>query len=147
MQYLTGQHALNIPCSLLTCGDWRQSSLQWSSPFFRNSEESIFGDYGIEENISIPEHSGAYNVANHIRALLDLLELGKFTLAQGMNRDFICNDVYNEEIFSQVMMFEHSPFWNDIDRFMGKEYYAVWLDYKRGKKTDERLAERSRQSH
>ena len=132
MEYITGQHALNLPCSLETCGDWHQSALQWVYPFVRSSEESIFGDYGIEKEVPIPEHSEKFNVANHIRALLDLLELGKFTLAQGMNDDFICNDAYTEEIFSQVVKLKHSHLWPDIDRFMGKEYYSKWLNYKRG---------------
>ncbi len=131
MRYITGQHALNIPCSLLTCGDWHQSALQWHTPFFRDSKDSIFGAYGIENNKEIPGHSGKYNVANHIRALLDLMELGKFTLAQGMNRDFICNEAYTKEIFSQALRLEQSFFWRDIDRFMGKEYCAAWLDFKR----------------
>lgn len=96
MLYITGQHALNIPCSLLTCGDWHQSGIQWKHPFFRESADSVFAEYGIEQNIPIPEHTAKYNVANHIRALLDLLELGKFSLAQGMNKDFICNDAYSD---------------------------------------------------
>ena len=132
MQYITGQHALNIPCPLLTCGDWHQSAIQWNYPLFRNSNDSVFGDYGIEKNVAIPEHTEKYNVANHIRALLDLLEMGKLSLAQGMNNDYICNDDYTQQVFNQVMRLSHSPFWSDIDRFMGKEYLAAWLTYKRG---------------
>lgn len=133
MKYITGQHALNIPCALLTSGDWHQSALQWKYPLFRNSSDSIFADYGIEQNVSIPEHTEKYNVANHIRALLDLLEMGKFSLAQGMNKDFICNDIYNTEIFDQVMRLSESPLWHNIDQFMGKEYFSAWLAYKKDK--------------
>ena len=129
MKYITGIHALNLPCSLLTCGDWHLSSLQWEQPFFRHTADSVFGYYGIEENISIPEHQEKYPVANHIRALLDLLELGKFTLAQGMNKDFICNDDYTDEIFEQVMKLKDSPRWSDIDQFMRKEYFSRWVNY------------------
>jgi len=131
MRYITGQHALNIPCKLLTCGDWHQSALQWNTPFFRDSADSIYRDYGIEQNVSIPEHTEKYSVANHIRALLDLLELGKFSLAQGMNKDFICNDTYTEEIFAHVIKLSNSSLWLDIDHFMGKEYLSVWLNYKK----------------
>ena len=131
MQYITGIHALNLPCSLMTCGDWHCSSIQWRRPNLRESKQSIFGDYGIELNVTIPEHEGTYAVANHIRALLDLLELGKFSVAQGMNNDFICNDDYNDEIFSKVSLMTDSPKWNEIDRFMGKEYTLKWLDYKK----------------
>jgi hypothetical protein len=131
MRYITGQHALNINCPLLTCGDWHQSALQWDAPLFRDSTKSIFGDYGIEKNIAIPDHTEKFNVANHIRALLDLLEMGKFSLAQGMNKDYICNDGYTTEIFNQVMLLSNSPLWIDIDKFMGKEYLSEWIAYRR----------------
>ena len=131
MKYVTGQHALNLTCALFTCGDWRQSAIQWHSPLFRDCEDSVFGDYGIEQEKPIPGHAENYRVANHIRALLDLLELGRFSLAQGMNKDFICNDDYTEDIFRQVTKLKDSSLWHDIDRFMGKEYCAEWLDYKK----------------
>ena len=132
MLYITGIHALNLPCSLLTCGDWHCSSIQWARPTLRESKESIFGEYGIELNVTIPEHDAAYAAANHIRALLDLMELGKFSVAQGMNKDFICNDSYNDEIFNKVSLMRELPGWHEIDRFMGKEYWSKWLDFKKG---------------
>lgn len=131
MKYITGQHALNIPCSLFTCGDWHQSAIQWDLPYFRDSNDSIFKDYGIEQDKKIPEHIEKYNVANHIRAILDLLEVGNFSLAQGMNKDFICNDEYTYEIFEQVRKLRDIPYWDEIDKFMGKEYFSEWLKYKK----------------
>jgi len=131
MQYITGIHALNLPCSLLTCGDWHRSALQWEKPNFRDSENSLFFDYGIEQCSVVPENEGTFAVANHIRALLDLLELGNFGLAQGMNKDFIGNDDYTDEVFDKVAMMKILPHWQKIDRFMGREYYRKWLDYKR----------------
>jgi hypothetical protein len=132
MIYLTGKHALNLPCSLLTCGDWHTSALRWDRDKLnlRNSEESAFKDYGIEFNKTIPEHDEKYNVANHIRASLDLLEIGFFTVAQGMNKDFICNDDYNDEIFNQVSRLRKLKHWESIDRFMDKEYLSKWFRYK-----------------
>lgn len=131
MYYLSGIHALNLPCKLNTCGDWHLSSLQWSNLPLLNSENSLFGDYGIEKNKIIPEHTNHFNVANHIRALLDLLEQGKFAIAQGMNKDFICNDEYTEEIFSKVVLLKTNSNWNEIDIFMGKEYFAKWLAFQK----------------
>lgn len=130
MKYLTGVHALNLNCSLLTCGDWHQSALAWKNLTIRDTEDSVFGDYGIEYNKSIPEHAEKYAVANHIRALLDLLETGNFTEPQGMRKDFICNETYTSEVFAQVKKLRSSPHWEKIDRFMGKEYYSDWLDFK-----------------
>ena len=131
MRYITGEHALNLPCSLLTSGDWHRSALQWERLRFRDSDDSIFGDYGIEQCSVVPENEGTYAVANHIRALLDLLEIGNFSIAQGMNNDFIDNDEYNDEVFDKVVLMRGLPHWREIDHFMGSEYYGKWLDYKR----------------
>ena len=132
MRYVTGIHALNTPCSLDTCGDWHQFSIQWERPNIRESIGSLFGDYGIEKNVQILGSESMHNVANHIRALLDLLEEGNFGIAQGMKEDFICNDSYTEEIFSKVKMMKDLANWNEIDRFMEKEYYPEWKKSQKG---------------
>ena len=130
MKYLSGIHALNLPCNLMTCGDWHSSGIQWRNLTLLDSDRSILGDYGIEYNKFVPEHVETFNVANHIRALLDLLIQGKYTVAQGMNKDFICNETYDDEIFNLVSVLKTHVNWKNIDRFMGKEYCSKWLDYK-----------------
>ena len=131
MRYISGIHALNLPCSLQTCGDWHCSALRWQNITFRDTETAFYKNYGIEFDKRIPEHEETYAVANHIRALLDLLETGKFSVAQGMNRDFIGNDDYTEEVFDKVALMKSLSHWPEIDRFMGREYYSEWLDYKK----------------
>lgn len=130
IDYITGHHALNLPCELSTCGDWHTSALRWDMPFIRNTADSIFGEYGIEKNKRIPESESVYYVANHIRAILDLLEIDRLTVAQGMRDDYICNDNYNGELFNQVIKLTAVPHWNKIDDLMKKEYKSHWLDYK-----------------
>lgn len=130
MLYLSGIHALNLPCELFTCGDWHTSAINWGNINLLNSDESIFGDYGIEQGKTIPDNDGVFNVANHIRALLDLLVQGKYSIAQGMNEDYICNDLYTEEVFQKVALMRHLDNWSDIDRFMGREYHTKWLKYR-----------------
>lgn len=99
MLYLSGIHALNIENNLDTCGDWHRSGIRWDviNERLLESNESIFGDYGIETNKTLNFLKGdpVYNVANHIRACLDFIDRGEFMLAQGMNNDFIGNDIYN----------------------------------------------------
>ena len=131
MRYITGVHALNLPCSLDTCGDWHQSALRWQNITFMDTENSFFGDWGIEPEKHIPGQVKTYPAANHIRALLDLLQVGNFSVAQGMNNDFIGNDEYTPEIFTKVASMKSLPHWSEIDRFMGKEYYRKWLNFKR----------------
>lgn len=68
MKYISGIHALNLRCSLETCGDWHASGIQWKNLTVRESSDSVFGDYGIEDNSSVPGHPGNHKAANHIRA-------------------------------------------------------------------------------
>lgn len=132
MLYISGLHALNINCQLETTGDWHLSGIQWDKLHLLESDESIFKDYGIETNKSIPYHTEKFNVANHIRACLDLLEQGMFSIADGMNDNFICNPKYNKIIFDKVLLLINCA---DLSRgkkifeFMLKEYKLNWLNY------------------
>lgn len=133
MRYITGIHALNLPCALETCGDWHTSALRWGDITFRESDGSRFGDYGIEPGHRIPCHDGEYYVANTLRALVDLLEEGNFPVAQGANNDYICNDVYTDEFFGLVYRLRDLPHWEKINRFMTKEYLGEWVRYIEGR--------------
>lgn len=82
MKYVTLLHALNIPCRLDTFGDWHKEALDWRKIHVFESNDSIFKDYGIELNKTIPCNEEKYNVANHIRACLDMLDIGNFALAR-----------------------------------------------------------------
>lgn len=131
MKYVTGIFALNLPCSLDTCGDWHSCSINWDNVDIRESNNSILKDYGIKTNQSIKflNKSKKYNVANHIRALLDMLIVGNYGYAQGMKEDYICNDKYTKEIFNQVLKLKTLDNWAEINRFMIKEYKMKWLNY------------------
>lgn len=136
MKYITGIHALNLPCPLETSGDWHTSALRWENITIAESKEMFFGSYGINYGVKIPEHKEIYAVADHIRALLDLLELGHFTAAQGMNKDFICNPAYDEEIFGKVYSMRILDNWEDINLFMEKEYFMQWVRYREGREQE-----------
>ena len=102
----------------------------------RETEDSFFGEYGIEYNKKIPEHYELYATANHIRALLDLLEEGNFSVAQGMNKDFICNSKYDAEVFDKVYSMKTLENWNDINKFMEREYKMKWVKYRNNRSAD-----------
>lgn len=131
MKYVTGIFALNLPCSLDTCGDWHSCSINWNNVDIRESSDSILKDYGIETNQSVKflDKSKKYNVANHIRALLDMLIAGNYGYAQGMKEDYICNDKYTKEIFEQVLKLKTLNNWTEINKFMAHEYKMKWLNY------------------
>ena len=134
MKYITDIHALNLPCSLGTTGDWHTSALQWKTLHIEESDNSPFGNWGIEidSEVSIPENPDCtLPVANHLRALLDMIEQGRFSLAQGMNGNFIDDDTFNDEIFEKVSLLKDYPNWCDIDSFMEREYKMAWVNFKR----------------
>ena len=135
MKYITGSHALNLSCALETTGDWHTSALRWEKISFKESEESIFKDWGIEFEHEIPEHAEKYAVANHIRAILDLLEDGKFTVAQGMREDFICDEQYTPLILEMVWKLRSCTHWIEIDKLMKREYRLTWISYKEEKES------------
>ena len=134
MQYLTGIHALNLVCSLDTPGDWHRSALAWEDLIWQNSEDSLFGDYGIEKCDCVPNYRGICFVANHIRALLDLLVIGNFFMAQGMRDELIDNSKYTLDIFDKVSLLVELRHWDEIDIFMEKEYMMQWINYKLNKR-------------
>lgn len=132
MEYVTDIHALNLPSDTDTTGDWHASALQWSQLRMANSEDSVFGDWGItrDSSVRVPEHEGRrFNIANHVRAVLDMIEHGRLSVAQGMRKDYIGNDAYNVEIFPRVWLLRGTDNWPNVDRFMRKEYGLAWLKF------------------
>lgn len=136
MKYISGIFALNISCELETCGDWHTSALNWENIDIKESDDTIFKDYGIEKNKEIIFLNGRFCVANHIRACLDLMVENKLSLIEGMNNDFICNENYDKEIFKKVLEIRHLPNWENINLFMEKEYLLKWINFL--KSTDKR---------
>jgi len=134
MKYVTGRHAMNLPCSLGTWGDYRTSAVNWDKLTILDSEDSVFGDYGIEtgRTISFLADNKEYNIANHIRAFLDLLTIGDYASAEGMKEEYIRDDSFAEEIFAKVSMLRSRPNWQIIDLFMEHEYLNQWELYKKG---------------
>ena len=130
MKYISGIPALNILCSLETPGDWHAPSVNWKSLDLYESEEMFFNNYGIEKNKTIPQNIQKYNVANHIRAILDMFQLDNFAYLKGMRNNFIETDKYDDELFNKVYSMKVLPHWKRIDDFMEKEYMLKWISYK-----------------
>ena len=81
----------------------------------RYSEQSVFFiNTDIEGKQKPPFHKKHYFVANHIRAVLDLLSSDQLILAQGMRRNFKCTAEYGLEIFEKVYLLKNSHNLEDI---------------------------------
>ena len=103
MKYISNEYALNIPCSLKTSGDWHYNSYPVEKAKLFDSNESYFGDFGIEEHVI---NNKTYFVANHLRAVLDLMFCKKFDFLKGFKDDFIVVDDYNQSsnLYNSVLM-------------------------------------------
>lgn len=140
MQYISGMHALNIPSNINTTGDWHRECYDWRPEHLdaqlRNSDDPVFKDYRIIKNkdLNFIDGDPIYNVADHIRACLDLIEEGSYGLARGMRNDYICTDEYDEEIFKEVLKLKDSDRWNEIDDFMSNEYKLKWIKWRGNEK-------------
>lgn len=132
MIYVSGIHALNIEDSLETCGDWHTSALSWSTLDLRDSSKSVFGSWGIESNKKVPEHEELYNVANTLRAVLDLMSDGQVGYLRNFRDDFFCTDKYNEEFFRQVILLRDNKHWNEINDLMKHEFMYEWDSFVEG---------------
>ena len=130
MKYISGIPALNVLCFLDTPGDWHAPSVDWKTLELYESEDMFFKNYGIEKNKTIPQNTQKYNVANHVRAILDMFQLNNFAYLKGMRNNFIETDKYDDEIFQKVYYMKVLPNWEKIDAFMEKEYMLKWISYK-----------------
>lgn len=134
MKYITGIHALNLPCSLETCGDWHTSAIQWNNIDIRESSESIFKDWGIEKcSVTPPEQdrNKEYYIANTLRAILDLMYDGNLIgWLKGFRDDFLCTDKYNNEFFEKVILMKDIKHWSEIDKLMTNEFMFEWIEFK-----------------
>ena len=106
--------------------------MNWNNlgKYTKESDNSIFKDYGIEKSKEIPEHTEKYNVANTLRSILDLLEDGHTRYLIGFRNDFIMVDDYNDEFFNKVLLLRNNIHWKDIDCLMKKEFMFLWDNFK-----------------
>ncbi len=133
MRYITDIHALNLPCSLGTTGDWHRFGIQWKEPRMLATEDLPWGTWGIEcdSDSNIPEHENKrFSVANHVRAIADMIALGRFSVAQGSSEDYLDGHDYDEEIVTHIAMLKDTDNWDDISRFMEQEYGETWTRVK-----------------
>ncbi len=138
MRYLSGIQALALKCDLNTSGEWNSNYFTWDKLDIRESENSVFKDYGIESAVTLPNGEVLPKKllkANHLRAILDLLEsAGNYSirLLRCFAIDFLNTDEYNQELFEKVVLLAANRNWAIIDAIMTSEFEEVWLDFKAG---------------
>lgn len=133
MNYVTGICAFGVPDDTKSCGIWNIRKHQYLGDDFltRESESSVFGEWGIQENKMVPYHDlCTYRVANHVRAYVDMLEMCKFDEMHGLFANAIDNGECRLDIFMLVYgKMRNLPYYEGIHRFMCEEFGNAWTSY------------------
>ena len=131
MQYLTGRLAFAIPCKLQSCGLWNVSKKEFQDPEkfkLSESDDSLFKDWGIEQNKLVPGREFcSYNVANHVRAYLDMLMTGDLDALVGMYDEAIADPKSRMDIFMIVnSRIRKTEMWPIVNAFLSQEFDSLW---------------------
>ena len=134
MRYITGLLALGTPCELDTCGIWNLSKKDYlDENNFKHyeSDDSPFKNYGIEQNKFVDYHDVApTNVANHVRAYLDMLYNKEFEKLKGLFLYALNSNKARQDIFMCVYgKLRHKAEYDEINQFMGNEFGSAWYSY------------------
>lgn len=134
MRYMTGPIVLGVPCKDDSVGKWNLTKGDFTNEdniVFRESSESIYGDYGIETFKMIPYHGDElYHVATHTRYYLDALAERKFDELDGVFAEAINSGNCRNEIFKMVYRFlRDKPFFKEVHRFLHNEFGNAWVSF------------------
>jgi len=134
MKYLTGILAMGCPCELDSCGLWNLGKSDFTSEekfLLVESEDMPFKDFGIEKNKLVPYRDyTVYNVANHVRAYVDMLYLHKFEGMHDLFADAINERKCRLSIFECVYRCRHLAQYRKMNEFMCEEFGNAWVSYK-----------------
>ena len=134
MRYVTGIIALGTECELNTPGLWNiPKEVFIDEKMCKNveSDESPFKDWGIEQNKIIKYREFClFNVANHVRAYVDMLYDGKFDELKDVFFEAINDSKSRQDIFMLVYgKLRHLAQFKKINEFMEQEFGNAWLSY------------------
>lgn len=146
MIYVTGPAAFNVPCKLDSCGSWNCPKETFFAnggiPETKESDGSLLGDFGIEKDKIIPYHDeDLFNVANHVRAYLDMLCDLRFDELRDVFFTNICSAKCRGLIFHEVRFkFGKHEKYKLIHDFMIEEFGNAWRSYfMSGEELDEKF--------
>lgn len=134
MKYITGIIAMGTECSLNTPGLWNiPKEMYLDDEVFKTveSDDSPFKDWGIETNKLVKYREFClYNVANHVRAYVDMLYDGKFEELKDLFFEAINDSKSRKDIFMLVYgKLRHLAQFKKINEFMEEEFGNAWLSY------------------
>ena len=134
MKYITGIIAFGVECNRNSVGRWnitKEEFLDDKLMELKESDESPFKDYGIEENKLVPYHDiCTYNVADHVRAYVDMLHDEQFDELKDLFYECIVDLKCRHDIFMLVYgKLRHLKGFRKVNEFMTDEFGSAWVAY------------------
>lgn len=134
MRYITGILAFGVQCERNSTGKWNLTKSEFLDEKLmelKESDDYPFKDYGIEENKLIPYHDiCTYNVADHVRAYVDMIYEKRFDELVGLFYECIVDMKCRGDIFMLVYgKLRHLAGFQKVNQFMTEEFGNAWLSY------------------
>ena len=134
MKYITGIVAFGVQCERNSTGKWnltKDDFLNEENMKLKESDDSPFKDYGIEENKLVPYHDiCTYNVADHVRAYVDMVHEQRFDELVGLFYESIGDMKCRQDIFMLVNgKLRHLAGFQKVNEFMQQEFGNAWVSY------------------
>lgn len=131
MKYLSGIHALNVPCEEYGNMDWHRGSLDWSKEYLLEnnklleSEKSILKEWQINREIQIVGFQDKVKVASIVRAICDMILNKEFTYIEGV-KNYLCLEKQQvEDICYKIKEVYNED--EEIEEYMGYNFTIFWM--------------------
>lgn len=134
MKYISGIPALGVPCKRPSVGKWNVTKREFLDENIfklRDSEDSPFKNWGIEENKIVQYHEMCtYNVADHVRAYMDMLYDCEFETLKDLFYECINSSECRKDIFMLTYgKLRNLAQFHEINEFMENEFGNAWISY------------------
>jgi hypothetical protein len=134
MQYITGIIAFGVDCKRDSVGRWNTTKSEFLDDnlfMLKDSDESPFKDYGIEENKIVPYREFfTYNVEDHVRAYCDLLYEHNFDFLKDAFDEYIRSAKCRKDIFMLTYgKLRNLAGFREVNEFMTQEFGNAWISY------------------
>lgn len=134
MKYVSGIVAFEVPCNRNSVGTWgipKRYYVDDTLFVLKDSENSPFGDYGIEKDKLVKHREyTVFNVADHVRAYLDMLYECKFDELKGLYYECVKDLKCRSDIFTYTFYkLRNLDIFPQVNEFMYEEFGNAWHSY------------------
>jgi hypothetical protein len=128
MKYISGIETLNLHYpNQKTPGDWHGPSVDFMNPKWYDTSDSIFNDFDLELRV-FPNINFKVYVANHVRACLDSICDGQYSVISGMKTTLIDDDYSNNLFLNKYLELINTKCFNESFKYVLREYKMDFIN-------------------